>query len=111
MGCHLGIGIDKPSIQKLTEHYNNGDPVEWVRVHQLPEFIRFTHERHVKAGLACQECHGAVETMPVLTRVAPMQMGWCLDCHEQNAEKFEGLGQDPALAHKAATHDCWTCHK
>lgn len=111
MACHAGIGLDKPGVQKLHEYVNKGQSVEWVRVHQLPNFIRFTHKRHVKAGIQCQECHGPVETMAVLTRVAPLKMGWCLDCHAKNEVKFEGLGQTPELAHITGTHDCWTCHK
>ncbi|MBI2059235.1 MAG: cytochrome c3 family protein [Nitrospirae bacterium] len=98
MGCHLGIGLDKPGIQKLREYYDKGESVEWARVHTLPYFIRFSHKRHVKAGFQCQECHGAVEKMAVLTREAPLQMGWCFNCHKLHEDK-------------GGSQDCWTCHK
>ncbi|MBI2889682.1 MAG: cytochrome c3 family protein [Nitrospirae bacterium] len=104
MTCHVGLGLDKPGVQKLVEHVNNNEPIEWVRVHQLRHFIRFTHKRHVKAGVQCQDCHGAVEQMAVLTRVAPLQMGWCLTCHRQ---KEAELGVSPG----SMTEDCWFCHR
>ncbi len=94
MGCHRNVVSDRPNIQKITEAYMKNEPIEWVKVHDLPDYVRFPHKRHVAAGLACQDCHGKVESMDVVEQVAPLQMGWCISCHtEKNAPKT-----------------CFTCH-
>jgi hypothetical protein len=94
-GCHKFVSRDKPEVQKLNQAFEDGKPIEWVRVHRVPDHVYFTHERHVAAGLRCQQCHGEVEKMDGARQVAPLNMGWCVDCH---------------LARKAST-DCLTCHK
>lgn len=97
MGCHNQVGLDRPQIQLLTNHWETREPIEWVKVHDLPDFVHFTHKRHVAAGIECQECHGPVETMDVVSREAPLEMGLCLACHRDND-----------VEHGT---DCWTCHK
>ncbi len=100
MGCHKIIKTDSPHIKKITAAYNNNEPMEWVKVHDLPDFVRFPHKRHVQgkdqggAGLACQECHGKVQEMDVVEQGAPLQMGWCIGCHKD----------------RKAPIDCLTCH-
>jgi hypothetical protein len=108
-GCHKFVKEDlkdpkmnaelKPVVDKLAE----GGVFEWVRVHRVPDHVYFTHQRHVLAGLRCQECHGEVEKMEVMRQVAPLTMGWCLDCHKRK------IAEQP----KGRRHltDCWTCHK
>jgi hypothetical protein len=87
MGCHELIATDKPEIENLTRFWQERQPIEWVKVYDLPDFVRFTHKRHVGAGVECQECHGPVDTMEQVVRVSDLTMGWCLDCHQQrNAE-------------------------
>lgn len=97
MGCHKIIKTDSPLIQKLTAYWDNKEPIPWVKVHNLPDFVRFTHKRHIKAGLQCQECHGDVASMSRITKVSSLKMGWCLSCHERRSVKNG--------------KDCWTCHK
>ncbi len=97
MGCHKVIKTDSPKIQKLTHYWESGEPIPWIKVHNLPDHVYFTHKRHVKAGVECQSCHGDVEEMDVIARVASLKMGWCLRCH-MNEEVKNGK-------------DCWTCHK
>ncbi len=95
MGCHRFVKTDSPHIKKITEKYEKNEPMEWVKVHDLPDFVRFSHQIHVKgAKLQCQECHGPVEEMDTVEQIAPLQMGWCLDCHRK----------------KDANIDCLTCH-
>jgi hypothetical protein len=94
MGCHKSVATDKPNIQHITEKFKNNEPMEWVKVHDLPDYVRFTHKRHIQSGLACQDCHGKVETMDVLEQVAPLQMGWCISCHRE----------------KQAPTNCFACH-
>jgi hypothetical protein len=99
MGCHAQVKAgDKPEwaaeIEKLTEYFNKGEQIPWVKVHVMPAYVRFNHKRHVKAGVACHECHGQVGEMPVVERVSSMKMGWCIDCHRA----------------RGASIDCYTCH-
>lgn len=97
VGCHSQVATDRPQIRKLMAYWENQEPIPWIKVHDLPDFVHFPHKRHVAAGLECQVCHGPVETMEVLSREAPVKMGLCLNCHKQHAVE-NGL-------------DCWTCHK
>ena len=71
----------KPNVQ---------GPVEWIRIHALPDHVYFNHSQHVEvAGLACQTCHGKVEEMDVVKQVAPLSMGWCINCHRKTPVKFQ----------------------
>jgi mono/diheme cytochrome c family protein len=70
-----------------------GKPIEWVRIHNLPDHAYFNHSQHVVAGgVACQSCHGEVEKMVVVKQHAPLSMGWCINCHRQTKVKFEENG-------------------
>ncbi len=97
VGCHSQVATDRPQIKKLMAYWENKEPIPWIKVHDLPDFVHFPHKRHVAAGVKCQTCHGPVETMEVISREAPLKMGLCLDCHKKH-EVENGL-------------DCWTCHK
>jgi hypothetical protein len=63
MNCHSQIKKESPEIQKIARALADNKPIEWVRVHSLPDHARFDHSRHVAAGVKCQQCHGAVESM------------------------------------------------
>ena len=66
-------------------------PIEWVRIHNLPDHVYFNHAQHVTIGkLECQQCHGAVEEMETMAQHAPLSMGWCINCHRQTEVKFKG---------------------
>ncbi len=66
-------------------------PVEWVRIHNLPDFAYFNHSQHVSvAGVECQTCHGPVEEMEILYQYSPLTMGWCINCHRETNVKVEG---------------------
>ena len=79
-------------------------PVPWVRVHTLPDFVRFDHRPHVLSGLSCQSCHGPVETMERVRQEASLSMGWCVNCHRDVNE--HGVAGKTAYA----SLDCTTCH-
>ncbi|MDR0480383.1 MAG: cytochrome c family protein [Gallionellaceae bacterium] len=134
IGCHQSIESvrNKPRIQKLFEYWgakpgqdpdNANDPnggknakaVPWKKVHDLPDFVRFNHERHIQRFVfqqgrpvqeACGYCHGDIKTMTVARRQKPLTMGWCAECHQKdhklNATSTE-TGHGP--------NDCFTCHK
>lgn len=81
MACHTIVGADRPEIQKLSEYWNKKQPVPWVRVHKVPEYVHFPHMRHVNAGVTCQTCHGQVNNMEQVFQAQSLNMGWCVQCH------------------------------
>lgn len=97
MGCHKVIKNDSPLIEKVSSYFQKKEPIPWVRVQALPDYVYFPHKRHLKAGLDCKECHGNVASMPRVIPPALFKMGWCIDCHTQK-EVRNGK-------------DCWTCHQ
>ncbi len=118
MGCHKMTPSDgqngapnRPELEKLKAFWadGKGDPIPWVKVHDLPDFVYFSHKRHVLGGVQCQECHGQVQDMGVDQRVASLQMGWCLDCHAQH-KLDDAYGSQQELR-RSELKDCWTCHK
>ena len=83
------VGFD-PSSRTYIEGYEQ-KPIEWVRIHNLPDHAYFNHSQHVVAGgLECQDCHGPVEEMDVLYQYSELTMGWCIDCHRETEVKMEG---------------------
>jgi len=98
MACHQLIATTKEPIKAMAAAYENKEAIQWVKVHDLPDFVYFSHKRHVLAGFTCQQCHGQVQEMEVVYREAPLTMGWCLNCHQENLDK-------------GASTDCLTCHK
>jgi hypothetical protein len=100
MGCHKITRADQPEIQKLAGYFERGQPVPWVRVNHLPDYVKFNHKRHVKAGVQCMECHGPVDKMEVYYQYPSLKMGWCVSCHRARMN-------DPQFP---ASMDCLTCH-
>jgi hypothetical protein len=110
MGCHSQFPAEYDEIEGiriLKEHWEEKKPIEWVQIHRLPEYVQFRHNRHIKAGVDCQTCHGPVEELDklnlvpdshigYLVPVAKLEMGWCINCHRQNNQQ--------------ASQDCLTCH-
>jgi len=85
LNCHSQIWNKSPKLEPIRKSYFTGIPIEWVRVHQVPDFAYFNHSIHVKKGVGCVTCHGRVDEMPAVTKVASLQMAWCLDCHRNPA--------------------------
>lgn len=81
MGCHAVVKADSPKLAALRDSWKSGNPVPWVRVHELPEHAYFDHSAHLPAGVGCVSCHGRVDQMEVVRLDAPLAMGWCLECH------------------------------
>lgn len=105
-GCHQVIpGRNAPQeVEKIEEYMESGEQIPWVRIYKISDHAHFPHMRHIAAGLQCQQCHGEVQTMGVLTERSPVwggaNMGWCIDCHRQPNE--QGVQQ--------ASTDCAVCH-
>lgn len=98
MGCHTVIATAKPEIVKLTKMWKSHTPVMWKKVNDLPDFVHFSHEKHLRrflfntpglpierAGQVCALCHGDVENMTTDIKSRPLTMGFCTRCHEANA--------------------------
>jgi len=100
IGCHQLINGSTPShqaeIKKVRDAWRERKAPEWTRIHALPGFVRFPHQRHIKAlgTQACTKCHGDVQRMPQVYQVSTLRMGWCVSCHVQNK----------------VSRDCTVCH-
>lgn len=97
MNCHMHVqnvqGQDgiSPEIQKIYDAIDNNQPIEWVRIHNLPDLAYFNHSQHVKVGgIECQTCHGPIEEMEVVYQYSSLTMGWCIDCHRQTEINAQG---------------------
>jgi hypothetical protein len=102
MGCHEQVAKDRPVIKRMTEVYEEGKQLEWVKVHNLPEHVYFPHRRHVAAGVSCEECHGDVGSMAKVEQKVEHTMGWCLDCHRDNnyVNPSQGVGTPNYQTHR-----------
>jgi hypothetical protein len=85
MNCHQEIWAGADTLAPVRESYRSGKSIEWQRVHNLPRFVYFDHSIHVAKGVGCVECHGRVDTMPLLYQENTLLMEWCLDCHRNPA--------------------------
>jgi hypothetical protein len=130
LSCHSQLYTDQPVLKALHESIRTGRPIAWQRVHRLPDFVFFDHGVHVAKGVACVECHGRVDQMPLVWRAAPLQMQWCLACHRDPAphlrppaEVFSIDAPSPAerdvrslaralrIPDRRRLTDCSTCHR
>jgi mono/diheme cytochrome c family protein len=91
MNCHNAIKPNSPQIKKIYEAIENDRPIEWIRVHNLPDFAYFNHSQHTNVGgVECQNCHGQIQNMEVVQQISPLTMGWCIDCHRKTQVNTEG---------------------
>jgi hypothetical protein len=109
------VRVVSPEIQKLYDALaldqtmqrdakKTPTPIAWTKVHNLPDFVYFDHRPHVAAGVACQQCHGPVETMERVRQVQPLTMGWCVNCHRTaNQTGIAGRSVNASV-------DCARCH-
>lgn len=99
MNCHSQVRASKPEVKKIREAWQNGTPVQWVKVYNLPILAKFSHSPHISRGFACTECHGTVEEMVQIRTNNQFNMGWCINCHRQ-----------PPLEGTKGPVDCDSCH-
>ena len=131
MTCHSQLFTQEPVLAPVVQSLRSGKPIRWKRIHDLPDFVYFTHGIHVAKGVGCEECHGRVDRMPLTWRVAPLTMQWCLDCHRnpemhlrpvehvfdmgwKPSEDQRTLGRRLVAAyhiHTSTLTDCSTCHR
>jgi NAD-dependent SIR2 family protein deacetylase len=87
MNCHSQIWSTSEYLAPVRTSFQNGTPLQWTRVHDLPDFVYFDHSIHVSKGVGCSTCHGRVDEMPLVRQEASLRMEWCLDCH-RNPERY-----------------------
>lgn len=106
MNCHSVTKTDSPEIRKLAALYESGEPLQWERIHSLPDHVYFDHRPHVNAGILCQTCHGEVQTMNIVYQNMSMRMSNCLGCHRDP----EYALQAGSTIKKGPEH-CYACHR
>jgi len=93
MGCHAVVKKESPKLAALRASWTSGNPVEWVRVHRLADYVYFDHSVHLAAGVGCVSCHGRIDQMDVVRQDQPLNMGWCLECHRDPAPNLRPKDQ------------------
>lgn len=87
INCHSQIWSTSPYLEPVRSSFRDDKPLQWLRVHDTPDFVYFNHSIHVKKGMGCETCHGRIDQMPGIQQKSSLQMEWCLECH-RNPEKF-----------------------
>lgn len=129
MNCHQLVGRDLETLEPVRASASEGRPLEWIRVHDLPEYAYFDHSVHLSAGVGCSSCHGDVAAMEEVYLVEPLSMGWCLECHRDPAphlrpdDQLTNTAWQPPEDQRelaraiieergiAPSEDCGTCHR
>ena len=93
MGCHSQVRTESARLAPVRESWASGQPVPWVRVHNVPDHVFFDHSVHLSAGVGCVSCHGRVDRMEVVSIQEPLSMGWCLDCHRDPEENLRPISR------------------
>lgn len=104
INCHSQIWSTSSYLEPVRASFREDRPLQWVRVHDLPDFVYFNHSIHVKKGVGCETCHGRVDRMPLMMQQSSLQMEWCLDCHRDPAkyvrprDQVFTMGYQPAVS-------------
>ncbi|WP_245328344.1 c-type cytochrome [Hymenobacter aquaticus] len=93
MNCHSQIKTESPEIKKIYRAIERKQPIQWVRIHNLPDLAYFNHSQHTQVGgIECQTCHGPIQNMEVVYQYSPLTMGWCINCHRETPLNTKGNG-------------------
>jgi menaquinone reductase, multiheme cytochrome c subunit len=85
MNCHKTVKKDSPRLKPIRDSYETGEPVPWVQIHRLPDYVYFNHSAHLNAGVSCVSCHGRIDQMIEVHQDKPLNMAFCLECHRNPA--------------------------
>ena len=132
INCHSQIWANSPYLEPVRASFRDDTPLNWTRVHDLPDFVYFNHSIHVRKGVGCETCHGRVDRMPLMLQKSSLQMEWCLDCHRDPArfvrprDQVTAMGYVPAeaqsvigprlvseykIANEEQLTNCSVCHR
>jgi hypothetical protein len=100
MNCHTNVRSTSEKLKPLMQSWQTGQPVEWVKVHDLPDFAYFNHSAHVNSGVGCISCHGRVDTMEVVYQHERLSMSWCLECHRNPEQHLRPRDQVTNMHYK-----------
>jgi hypothetical protein len=81
MNCHSQIWTNAPILEPVRASFRTDTPLSWIRVNDLPDFVYFNHQIHIRQGVGCNVCHGPVDKMPLMYQAQSLLMEFCLDCH------------------------------
>jgi len=129
MNCHTLVKPQSEKLAMIRASAESGKPMEWIKVHKIPDYAYFNHSIHINAGVGCESCHGNIAQMEVVEQKQPLSMSWCLDCHRnpddhlRPASDITKMGWKPAAdqktfaatvkqeKHLAPPEDCSACHR
>lgn len=106
LNCHGVTKTDSPNVMKLASLDVSGEPLQWRRIHSLPDHVYFDHRPHVNAGILCQTCHGEVQNMDVVYQDMSLRMGNCLGCHR---DPEDALPEGSKI--RVGAEHCYVCHR
>jgi hypothetical protein len=104
INCHSQIWSTSPYLEPVRASFRDDRPLQWIRVHDLPDFVYFNHSIHVRKGVGCETCHGRVDRMPLMAQVSTLQMEWCVNCHRDPSrfvrprDQITAMGYVPAVS-------------
>ncbi|PWJ43111.1 c-type cytochrome [Sediminitomix flava] len=124
MNCHSQVRTESEEIQKIYAAIENNQPIQWVRIHNLPDLAYFNHQQHVKVGgVECETCHGDIKEMEIVQQHSLLTMGWCIDCHRKTdvntkgneyydrlVELHESTAKEPMKVENIGGLECAKCH-
>lgn len=105
MNCHSQIWTNAQMLEPVRASFRDNKSLRWTRVHDLPDFVYFSHEIHINKGVGCKSCHGPVDEMPLMYQNASLQMEWCLECHRDTAKVLRPRGEVFNMQYKEPTRD------
>lgn len=105
INCHAQIWTNAQLLEPVRTSWATGQSLVWTKVHDLPDFVYFSHEIHVNKGLGCASCHGRVDQMPLMYAQNTLQMEWCLDCHRNPAKNLRPTSEIYNMAWEAPVED------
>jgi len=105
MNCHSQIWTDAQLLQPVRDSWATGESIQWIKVHDLPDFVYFNHEIHVNKGIGCASCHGRVDEMPLMYEENSLQMEWCLNCHRNPVKNLRPTSEIYNMAWEGPSTD------
>ncbi|MGD8406774.1 MAG: cytochrome c3 family protein [Anaerolineales bacterium] len=132
MTCHSQIWTNAQMLEPIRESFKTGQPLQWNRVNNLPDYVYFNHSIHIAKGVGCETCHGRVDQMPLMSKAHTLYMGWCLNCHRHPENYIRPKDQVFTMGYQPATNqvtlgkqlvkdynilpgsrldDCYICHR
>ena len=105
INCHAQIWTNAELLEPVRHSWATGESINWIRVHDLPDYVYFNHEIHVNKGIGCASCHGRVDEMPLMYQQNSLQMEWCLNCHRNPSVNLRPTSEIYNMAWSGPTND------